>query len=81
MPFTALLSDAIDDDGFIETERLTSELHITKREVAAIAGLSHDAVTKIARLRVPAMQSRLREGTEILTRVQGWAGSRQHALV
>ena len=80
MPIAAFLSAPIGSDGFIEPDRLISELHISKGELALVAGLSRDAVSKVARLRAPATQSRLRDVTEILTRVQGWAGSTQHAF-
>lgn len=80
MSAVVFLSDITGSDGFIELDRLTSELRITKTELALVAGLSRDAVWKVARLRAPATQSRLREVTEILARVCGWAGSGQHAL-
>ena len=80
MSAAIFLSDITGSEGFIELDRLTSELHITRSELAQVAGLSRDAVSKVARWRAPATQSRLRDVTDILTRVRGWAGSGQHAL-
>ena len=70
----------MDDDALVEPDRLISDLRITRSELAVIAGLSREAVSNAAMLRTPATQSRLRDVTGILARVQGWAGSRHHAL-
>jgi hypothetical protein len=65
----------IGGEGIIEPGRLSDMLHITKSELAVTSGLSHDAVSKVARLRAPATQTRLREVAEIINRVLPWCGS------
>ncbi|MBC7800452.1 MAG: DUF2384 domain-containing protein [Gemmatimonadaceae bacterium] len=73
-------ADVADDQGFVATDRLSRALHISRGELAIASGLSRDAVSKIARARAPATQSRLRDMLEILNRVKPWAGSPQQAF-
>jgi len=80
MSAATFTSGMMSDDGLVEPDRLSAELHITKGELALVAGLSRDAVSKSARLRAPATQSRLRDVVEILNRVRPWAGSAQQAF-
>lgn len=70
-----ILNDVISPDGTVETNRLSERLRVSKMELAAATGLSRDAVSKSARLRAPATQSRLRDMVEIINRVLPWAGS------
>jgi len=67
--------EIVQPDGTIETGRLSAKLRVSKLELAAAAGLSRDAVSKTARLKAPATQSRLRDMVEIIARVLPWAGS------
>ena len=76
----SLLDSAYDSDGLIGAGQVSHTLSITRMELAAAAGLSRDSVTKSARARTPATQSRLRDFVEILNRVQPWAGSAQQAF-
>ncbi|WP_430911440.1 antitoxin Xre/MbcA/ParS toxin-binding domain-containing protein [Methylobacterium sp. sgz302541] len=69
------LKDVMSSDGLVETGRLSAHLKVSKIELAAAAGLSRDAVSKTARLKAPATQSRLRDVVEIITRILPWAGS------
>lgn len=69
------MDDVIAGDGSIETGRLSERLRVSKVELAAAAGLSRDSVSKTARLKSPATQSRLRDVVEIIARVLPWAGS------
>jgi len=69
------LTEVSSADGRIAPERLSAELHITKRELALATGLSRDAVSKSARSAAKATQSRLRDMVEIINRVRPWAGS------
>ena len=70
-----LVDQVIGHEGTIEPGRLSALLHITKSDLAATSGLSRDAVSKTARLRAPATQTRLREVAEIINRVLPWCGS------
>jgi hypothetical protein len=75
-----LLAGSFGPEGVLETDRLAALIRVSKTELAALAGLSRDAVSKTARATSPATQARLREVVEILNRVQGWAGSPVQAL-
>jgi hypothetical protein len=61
--------------GVVAADRLTGTLRISKLELALALGLSRDAVSKTARLKSPATQTRLRDVLEIMNRVLPWAGS------
>ena len=76
----AFLDEVIDQDGVIEPERLSGVLRVTKGELALASGLSRDAVSKTARLKAQATQTRLREVAEIINRVLPWCGSVQQAF-
>jgi hypothetical protein len=54
---------------------LIEGLHLSKTELAAVLGMSRDAVSKTSRLGSKASQRKLRDFVEILTRVSPWAGS------
>jgi hypothetical protein len=71
----AFLDEVMDPDGFIATERLTDTLRINKTQLATAFGLSRDAVSKSARWRARATQTRLRDVAEIINRVLPWTGS------
>lgn len=76
----ALLREGFGRHGLVEMDRLAAAVRVTKTELANLAGLSRDAVSKTARATSPATQARLRDVVEILNRVQGWAGSPAQAL-
>jgi hypothetical protein len=69
------LFDVIGPDGFVESERLSRTLRVTKVELAVALGLSRDAVSKSVRVRARATQSRLRDVAEIVNRALPWCGS------
>ena len=69
------ISDVVDHEGFIVTDALLNELHITKREFAHAIGLSHHAIIRKDRLHAVSTQQRLRQTFEILKRIEPWAGS------
>ncbi len=71
----AFLHDVVRQDGTVAADRLTDQLRVTRKELAAASGLSRDAVSKAARLRAPATQARLRGMVEVINRVLPWAGS------
>jgi hypothetical protein len=76
----AFLAEVMASDGLVATDRLATQLHITKTELAGALGLSRDAVSKSSRLRAPSTQARLRDGVEIINRILGWSGSLPQAF-
>ncbi len=80
MSTTDFIQEVITDDGYVAPKELARILHITQRELANIAGLRRDAVSKRARVRSLATQKRLRETLEILNRVSAWCGGPGRAL-
>ena len=69
------LHTVISNDGLVGSNALARELHITKRDLAEVTGLSRDSVSKSARLKSKATQARLRDTVEIINRVAEWSGS------
>ena len=61
--------------GVVSPERLAASLRTTRAELAAMLGVSRDAVSKTARIGQRKSQARLREMVEILNRITSWAGS------
>ena len=76
----AFLADVMRPDGCVAPDGLSSELRITKGELAIASGLSRDAVSKTTRLKARATQARLRDVVEIINRVMPWAGSAPQAF-
>jgi len=70
-----ILTDTVGTDGLVDVSKLATALKVSKAELATAAGLSRDAVSKTARVRNRATQTRLRDLVEILNRVRPWAGS------
>lgn len=62
-------------DGTVDLDLLLSGIHLSKTELAAVLGMSRDAVSKTSRLNSKASQRKLRDLVEILVRVSPWAGS------
>lgn len=62
-------------DGTVDLDLLLSGIHLSKTELAAVLGMSRDAVSKTSRLSSKASQRKLRDLVEILVRVSPWAGS------
>ena len=60
MSNTVFITEVVGAEGVIEADRLSEMLRITKGELASVTGLSRDSVSKTARLKAPATQSRLR---------------------
>ena len=76
----AFLADVMRPDGCVAPDGLSSELRITKGELAIASGLTRDAVSKATRLKARATQARLRDVVEIINRVMPWAGSAPQAF-
>ena len=72
--------DVVDTAGVVQLDGAAAALRLTKAQLAETAGLGRQAFQKTARRDGPKAQSRLREMLEILTRIQGWAGSPTQAL-
>ncbi len=68
-----VLNVIIDDK--VSVEALSAAVRTTKEELAQSAGLGRDAVMRSSRSESPGTQKRLREMTEILQRIEAWAGS------
>jgi len=69
------LAEAMDAEGLVAVDRLVEAFRVTKPELARVAGLSRDAVSKRNRLKSRTTQARLRDIVEIINRVLPWAGS------
>jgi Protein of unknown function (DUF2384) len=74
------LAEIVGPLGYVEAERLTRTLRITRLELALAAGLSRDAVSKTTRMRAHATQARLRDVAEIVNRALPWCGSVHQAF-
>jgi hypothetical protein len=74
------LADVIGSDGTVHPDHLSTTLRVSKSELAVALGLSRDAVSKTARLRAPATQTRLREAATVINRILPWCGSVQQAF-
>jgi len=69
------LAEAMDAEGLVAVDHLVEAFRVTKPELARVAGLSRDAVSKRNRLKSRTTQARLRDIVEIINRVLPWAGS------
>mgnify|MGYP001157989055 CR=1 FL=1 len=74
------LHAVINDKGFVAANTLAKVLHITQHDLAEATGLSQDSVSKSARVKSRATQTRLRDTVEIINRVTGWSGSAGQAF-
>jgi hypothetical protein len=66
--------------GTVSSTALVQKFGLTKKELAETIGVAPEALYKSRRLNAAKTQSRLREMTDILTRVSGWAGGPVQAL-
>jgi transcriptional regulator with XRE-family HTH domain len=74
------LHSVINDKGYIAANALAKILHITQHDLAEVTGLSHDSVSKSARVTSRATQTRLRDTVEIINRVAEWSGGTGRAF-
>lgn len=65
--------------GLVSADAIVKVYQVNKRELASAVGLGPDSLSRAERIRSPKVQARLREATEILHRVQPWAGSESAA--
>jgi uncharacterized protein (DUF2384 family) len=73
------LDEVISREGWVQLDRLSVVLRVSRGELATASGLSRSSVSKRDRLRAPATQTRLRQVAEIINRILPWCGSAQQA--
>ncbi|MGL5115378.1 MAG: antitoxin Xre/MbcA/ParS toxin-binding domain-containing protein [Beijerinckiaceae bacterium] len=66
--------------GFVAVDRLTERLGMTRPQLGDMLGLSPETLRKKERTEAPRTQARLREASEILSRVEVWTGGPRQAL-
>jgi Antitoxin Xre/MbcA/ParS C-terminal toxin-binding domain len=64
----------------VQPNSLLGGFGLTKKELAETIGLAPEALYKRERLGAAKTQSRLRDMSEILTRVSAWAGGKAQAM-
>lgn len=74
MSNSAFLREVSDQHG-VSARRLAAALKTARSELAFVAGLSPDALAKVAGIGSVATQSRLNEIRVIIDRIIPWAGS------
>jgi hypothetical protein len=67
-------------DGRVAIDRATSELRMSKAELAETVGLAAETLQRSARVEAPKTQARLREMLEIVAHVSSWAGGWVQAM-
>jgi hypothetical protein len=70
----SLIEEVIDEEGIVHPKGIANHFHTTMKEVADLAGLSIDAVSKKARANSVNSQARLRDMVMIINRVTPWCG-------
>jgi uncharacterized protein (DUF2384 family) len=70
----------LDADGHVAVERLTEEFHMSRATIAETVGMAPATLQRTARAGAPKTQNRLREMTEIVSRVSDWAGGPMQAM-
>lgn len=71
---------ALAGNGRIDPLQVARDLGVTKSDLAATLGLPADALMREERIRADKTQSRLAEFTEILHRIEPWAGGLRPAF-
>jgi Protein of unknown function (DUF2384) len=74
------MTGLLEPDGRVAIERATSELRMSKADLAETVGLAAETLQRSARVEAPKTQARLREMLEIIARVSSWAGGRVQAM-
>lgn len=77
---TPLVANLMNHRGFVTVEKVAATFGMSKGQLAETAGLSREALYKLARLEAPKTQSRLKEMLEIVSRVTDWAGGKEQAM-
>jgi DNA-binding XRE family transcriptional regulator len=77
---TSLVANLMNHRGFVTVEKVAATFGMSKGQLAETAGLSREALYKLARLEAPKTQSRLKEMLEIVSRVTDWAGGKEQAM-
>lgn len=70
----------VDERGAVKMDEVAEALSMSKAQLAETAGLAREALQKASRRDGPKAQGRVREMLEIISLVQGWAGSPAQAM-
>ncbi|HEX3364995.1 MbcA/ParS/Xre antitoxin family protein [Phenylobacterium sp.] len=70
----------MDERGSVRVDDVAEAFSMSKAQLADTAGLAREVFQKSSRRDGPKAQSRVREMLEIISLVQGWAGSPAQAM-
>jgi len=76
-PLVATLMNA---NGLVAVNRVAATFGMSKSQLADTVGIGREALYKLARLKAPKTQTRIREMLEIISRVSRWAGGKDQAM-
>jgi hypothetical protein len=79
-PTRLSISSLMDERGAVKVDDVAEAFHMSKAQLAETAGLAREVFQKTSRREGPKAQSRVREMLEIISLVQGWAGSPAQAM-
>src|SRR5579883_2705571 len=74
------IANFIDERGVVRFDDVAETFRMSKAQLAETAGLGRQVLQKSSRRDGPKAQSRVREMLEIISLVQGWAGSPAQAM-
>ena len=77
---SSLVADLMTPSGLITVDKMAATFGMSKSQLAQTIGLGREALYKLARLKAPKTQSRLKEMLEIVLRVSSWAGGKEQAV-
>jgi hypothetical protein len=67
-------------NGLVAVNRVAATFGMSKSQLADTVGIGREALYKLARLKAPKTQTRIREMLEIISRVSRWAGGKDQAM-
>lgn len=74
------IGSLMDERGSVRVDDVAEAFSMSKAQLADTAGLAREVFQKSSRRDGPKAQSRVREMLEIISLVQGWAGSPAQAM-
>lgn len=74
------VASMMDERGAVRIDEVAEALNMSKAQLAETAGLARAVFQKASRRSGPKAQTRVREMVEIISLVQGWAGSAAQAM-
>jgi uncharacterized protein YicC (UPF0701 family) len=74
------IASLLDERGAVKVDEVAEAFNMSKAQLADTAGLAPAVLQKASRRDGPKAQSRVREMLEIISLVQGWAGSPAQAM-